>query len=104
MINASQASDAGEYKCVVSNGAGAAEATAHLVVHTAPVITTLPVAKGETQPIKQHFNVTLKNVLHVICFLTDGTKKMSDRILLKVLRKPCPLETATHMYIISNSI
>ncbi|XP_063876640.1 hemicentin-1-like isoform X2 [Scylla paramamosain] len=45
VINASQASDAGEYKCVVSNGAGAAEATAHLVVHTAPIITTPPVAQ-----------------------------------------------------------
>lgn len=49
VINASQASDAGEYKCVVSNDAGAAEATAHLVVHTAPIIITPPVAKGEAQ-------------------------------------------------------
>ncbi|KAK4311029.1 hypothetical protein Pmani_017444 [Petrolisthes manimaculis] len=43
VINASQASDAGEYKCVVSNDAGAAEATAQLVVHTPPVITHPPV-------------------------------------------------------------
>ncbi|XP_050723288.1 hemicentin-1-like isoform X2 [Eriocheir sinensis] len=45
VINASQASDSGEYKCVVSNDAGAAEATAHLLVFTAPIITTPPIAK-----------------------------------------------------------
>ncbi|XP_042230990.1 hemicentin-1-like isoform X2 [Homarus americanus] len=43
VINSSQASDAGEYKCVVSNDAGAAEATAHLVVHTPPILTRPPI-------------------------------------------------------------
>nr|XP_053650237.1 hemicentin-1-like [Cherax quadricarinatus] len=43
VIDSSQASDAGEYKCVVSNDAGAAEATAHLVVHTPPVLTRPPI-------------------------------------------------------------
>ncbi|XP_069163060.1 hemicentin-1 isoform X2 [Procambarus clarkii] len=42
VIDSSQASDAGEYKCVVSNDAGAAEATAHLVVHTPPILTRTP--------------------------------------------------------------
>ncbi|XP_071515843.1 hemicentin-1-like [Panulirus ornatus] len=45
VINSSQASDAGEYKCIVSNDAGAAEATAHLVVHTPPVLTHPPITK-----------------------------------------------------------
>ncbi|XP_063600047.1 hemicentin-1-like [Penaeus indicus] len=45
VIDSSQASDAGEYKCVVSNDAGAAEATAHLVVHTPPMLTRPPVSK-----------------------------------------------------------
>ncbi|XP_066942937.1 hemicentin-1-like isoform X1 [Macrobrachium rosenbergii] len=44
VIDSLQASDAGEYKCVVSNDAGAAEATAHLVVHTPPVLTRPPVS------------------------------------------------------------
>lgn len=55
MINASQASDSGEYKCVVSNDAGAAEATAHLQVFTAPVITTPPIAKGEALHTTPHW-------------------------------------------------
>ncbi|KAK7084982.1 Hemicentin-1 [Halocaridina rubra] len=44
VIDSLQASDAGEYKCIVSNDAGAAEATAHLVVHTPPVLTQPPVS------------------------------------------------------------
>ncbi|XP_068231428.1 hemicentin-1-like [Palaemon carinicauda] len=44
VIDSLQASDAGEYKCVVSNDAGAAEATAHLVVHTPPVLTRPPIS------------------------------------------------------------
>ncbi|XP_076053538.1 hemicentin-1-like, partial [Oratosquilla oratoria] len=52
MIDSSRASDAGEYKCVVSNDAGAAEATAHLKVNTPPTIIKPPMSRvvdvGET--------------------------------------------------------
>ena len=47
VINGSQASDTGVYKCVVSNDAGAAEASTHLIVNTAPIITVPPISQGK---------------------------------------------------------